>query len=74
MKTYEIVRFYKNPNKRPTVLQGGYDLEQARAYCDDSELSSMTAQPPKGCGGNEKKIAKWHEKQKHWFVGFRSEQ
>ena len=73
MKTYEIVKFYENPNKRPTVLRRGYDLEQARAYCEDSELSSKTALPPKGCGGDEKKIAEWHKKQKHWFVGFRSE-
>lgn len=73
MKTYEIIRFYENPDRKPTVLQHGYSLEQARAYCDDPETSSMTAKYPKGCGGDEKKIARWHEKQKHWFVGFRSE-
>ena len=73
MKTYSIVRFYENPNKKPTVLQRGYDLEQARAYCDDPRLSSLTAQYPKGCNGDKKKIAEWHKKQKHWFVGFKGE-
>lgn len=72
-QTYEIVRFYQDPNRYPTVLQHGYTLEEARKYCDDPELSSETAQPPIGCGGDERKISKWHEKNKHWFVGFRSE-
>lgn len=68
---YEVVRFYQDSTKAPTVLQSGYTLEEARKYCDDPETSSMTAKSPKGCDGDERKIEKWNEKQKHWFVGYR---
>lgn len=68
---YEVVKFYQDPSKKAKVLRGGCTLEEARALCDDPELSSRTAKPPKGCGGNEHKIQAWSDKQKHWFVGFR---
>ena len=68
---YEIVKFYQNPSHQPIVLRHNYTLEEARKYCDDPELSSKTAQPPLGCGGDERKIQVWNDKQKHWFVGFR---
>lgn len=68
---YEIVKFYQNPSKKARVLRGGCTLEEAREFCDDPELSSMTARSPKGCDGDERKIQKWNDKQKHWFVGFR---
>lgn len=70
---YEAVKFYEREGKRPKVLCKDLTLEEARAYCDDPELSSLTAHSPKGCGGDERKIQKWHDKQKHWFVGFRSQ-
>lgn len=72
-KIYEAVRFYQHPDRKPKVLRKGLTLEEAREYCDDPELSSMTAQSPKGCGSDERKIQVWNSKQKHWFVGFRSE-
>lgn len=72
-KTYLLVKFYQNPDKKPFTVQKGYSLEEARKYCDDPESSSMTAQPPRGCGGDPAKIDDWHAKQKHWFIGFVSE-
>lgn len=67
---YEAVKFWQHPDKKPKVLRRDLTLEEARKFCDDPEQSSMTAHPPKGCGGDERKIQKWHEKQKHWFVGY----
>ena len=69
---YEAVKFYQHPDKKAKVLRKGLTLEEARNYCDDPELSSRTAQSPKGCGSDEHKIQVWNDKQKHWFVGFRS--
>lgn len=71
METYEIVRYYENINRKSRVIQRGLSLEQARAWCNDPETSSMTAKAPKGCGGNTAKIDRWHDAQKHWFDGFR---
>ena len=68
---YETVKFWQRPDKKARVLRRDLTLEEARVFCDDSELSSRTAQSPKGCGGDERKIQKWNDKQKHWFVGFR---
>lgn len=56
------------------LYKGGYTLEQARKYCSDPETSSKTAKPPLGCGGDPKKIERWHKLQKHWFCGFESEE
>lgn len=68
---YETVKFYRHPSKKAKVLRKNLTLDEARNYCDDPELSSRTAQSPKGCGGDERKIQVWNDKQKHWFVGFR---
>lgn len=68
---YKAIKFYQNPEKKPQVLRRDLTLEEAREFCDDPELSSKTAKPPKGCGGDERKIQAWGNKQKHWFVGFR---
>lgn len=68
--TYNIRRFYENPNRDSRVVQRGLSLEQAKKWCNDPETSSYTAKAPKGCEGNEKKIERWHEKNKHWFDGF----
>ena len=73
MGTYRIIKFYQHPAKENRVVARGYDLEGAQKFCSDPESSSMTAQPPKGCGGNEEKIKIWHEKQKHWFYGYTKE-
>lgn len=69
MKQYCILKFYED-DRPARVIQTGYSLEQARAYCSDPETSSMTAESPKGCGGDPRKIEKWHELKKHWFCGF----
>jgi len=68
-RVYAIVRFYEN-DRAPFVIQKGLTIDEARAYCNDTELSSITAKSPKGCGGDPKKIQEWHDKKKHWFVGF----
>lgn len=71
-----IVRFYENLDRGyngRTIMKRGLTLEQAKAHCNDPETSSYTAQPPLGCGGDEEKIAKWHEEKKHWFDGFEYE-
>lgn len=70
---YEAVKFYQHPNKKPRVLRKDLTLDEARAFCNDPELSSRTAQPPNGCGGDECKVQKWGDRQKHWFVGFREQ-
>lgn len=70
---YEAVKFYQSPDKKAKVLRKDLTLEEARAYCDDTELSSFTAQSPKGCGSDERKIKEWGDKRKHWFVGFREQ-
>lgn len=74
MKVYCIKKYYERSDRPARIIQKGYTLEQAREYCSDPETSSMTARPPLGCGGDPKKIAKWHERQKHWFCGFESEE
>lgn len=66
---YSIYRMYQDDRPRRRMAKD-MSLAQAQAWCEDPETSSMTAKPPKGCGGNEKTIARWHEKQKHWFDGY----
>lgn len=73
MTTYKIVRFYENTPGYRRIIKRGLTIEQAKAHCNDPETSSMTAKSPRGCGGNEAKIAKWHEQQRHWFDGFEEE-
>lgn len=71
-----IVRFYEDMDRGTngrTIIKRGLTEEQAKKWCSDPETSSYTAQPPRGCGGNEEKIAKWHEEKKHWFDGFENE-
>lgn len=67
-ETYNIIKFYQDGRRR--VIRRGLDLDQARKYCDDPELSSRTASKPKGCARDEAQIARWDEKNKHWFYGF----
>ena len=71
MKQYCIKQFYED-GRLPRIVQKGLSLEEARAYCDDPESSSMTASKPRGCAGDKAQIERWHEKQKHWFYGFES--
>lgn len=73
MTTYRIVRFYENPELNRRIIKGGLTLEQAKAWCNDPETSSMSARSPRGCAGDEDEIAAWHEDQKHWFDGFEEE-
>ena len=71
-----IVRFYENLERGTngrTIIKRGLTEEKAKEWCNDPETSSYTAQPPRGCGGDPEKIAKWHKEKKHWFDGFESE-
>ena len=71
-----IVRFYEDTDRGTngrTIIKRGLTEEQAKKWCSDTETSSYTAQPPRGCGGDQEKIAKWHEDKKHWFDGFENE-
>ena len=68
--TYNIRLFYEDRNRDSKIVAQDLTLKEAREWCNDSETSSYTAQPPKGCGGNEEKIKRWHNKKKHWFDGF----
>ena len=72
MQYYNIVKFYQNPAQSPSVQPnfGRVTLEQARRICQDPEMSSKTAL--KACNNNQSLIDKWHNKQKHWFYGFRA--
>lgn len=70
MKMYEVVRFTQKG--RQSVITTGLTETEAQKICSDPETSSMTARSPRGCNGNEKTIAKWHEQNKHWFYGYRS--
>jgi hypothetical protein len=65
----KIVRFYED-DRPAKIIKTGLTLEQAKAHCNDPETSSYTAKSPRGCEGNEKRIAEWHKKNKHWFDGF----
>lgn len=67
---YNIRRFYENENRASRVVARGLTLNEARAWCNRDDTSSYTAESPKGCGNNPEKIARWHEKKKHWFDGF----
>ena len=70
MRLYNIRRFYENENRESRIVRRGLTLEEAREHCSDPETSSYSASSPKGCGNDEQKEAKWHEKKKHWFDGF----
>lgn len=68
-KQYEVVKFFQKGGN--TIIRHSVSLEEAQRICSDPETSSMTASKPKGCDGNEAMIDRWHDKQKHWFYGFR---
>lgn len=68
-RMYKIVRFYQDGRPSRTIRRG-LTLAEARRHCNDPETSSYTAHSPRGCGGNERRQAKWLDQQKHWFDGF----
>ena len=69
MKQYCIKKFFED-GSFPRIVQKGLSLEEAQKYCADKQSSSMTADKPRGCAGNQKQIERWHKKQKHWFYGY----
>ena len=71
MKMYEVVKIYQD-DRKTQVITIGLTEREAQKICQDPETSSMTARKPKGCYGDEKQIRRWHDKQKHWFYGYRS--
>lgn len=70
---FSVYRFKENGSK-PKLQKSGLTLDQARAWCNDPETSSKTAKQPRGCGGKESTIERWHTTQRHWFDGYRMEQ
>jgi hypothetical protein len=44
--TYEVVRFYQDPDIPNEVIKSGLSLEEAQAHCNDPETSSSTATSP----------------------------
>lgn len=66
---YKIVRMYEN-DRRPRTITKNLTLAEAQKWCQDPETSSISAAPPRGCGHDERKIERWHDKQKHWFDGY----
>lgn len=69
MKMYEVVKFTQTGKQ--SVITIGLTEKEAQKICSDPETSSMTANKPRGCGGNEKTISTWHKNNKHWFYGYR---
>ena len=69
MKQYCVKQFFED-GRLPRIVQKGLSLEEAQTYCADDQSSSMTADKPRGCAGDQKQIERWHEKQKHWFYGY----
>lgn len=70
MGVYEVVKFYQG-NRSPQVIVTGLTRQEAERICQDPDTSSMTARKPKGCDNDDAQITRWHDKQKHWFYGFR---
>lgn len=66
---YSVYRFYQNDRRRRRMATD-LTLKQAQDWCNDPETSSHTAEKPKGCGGDERAIERWNDKQKHWFDGY----
>jgi hypothetical protein len=66
-KLYSIYRFYQD-DRRPRRMAKDLTLKKAQEWCNDPETSSRTAST--ACHDNDKLIAKWNDKQKHWFDGF----
>lgn len=70
MKMYEVFKISQDGKQQ--IITTGLTEKEAQKICSDPETSSMTARSPKGCDSNEAQINRWHEKQKHWFYGYRS--
>ncbi len=57
------------------IYEDGEQLETVNVWdetqwCQDPETSSMTARKPRGCDGDDRRIQRWHDKQKHWFDSY----
>ena len=64
MKTYTIIRMYRDRSTRQTI-DTGLTLEQAQEHCSDNETSSSTCTARPG--------TKRTEKYGPWFDGYESE-
>jgi len=65
MKTYKIIRFFKNENKSSRIIRRHLTIEQAQAHCNDPETSSSTCVLAK----NRARTRKHGE----WFDGWTDE-
>jgi len=70
MTMYQVIKIYQD-DRLTTTVKSNLSLKEAQTICFDPETSSMTARKPIGCNGDEKQIKRWHDKQKHWFYGYR---
>jgi hypothetical protein len=64
--TYEIVRFYENPEEPNRVLKRGLTLKEAQEHCNDPETSYSTCTKPYAV-----RRTRLHGR---WFDGYREEQ
>jgi hypothetical protein len=66
MTTYKIVRAFFNSEHRSKVIVRGLTLDEAQAWCNNPETSSMTCKSVKS--------AKLTERYGAWFDGYEAEQ
>jgi len=64
MKTYAVVRFFRDSGERETIATG-LTREEAREHCNDPETSSRTCTLKEGL--------KLTEEKGPWFYGFEEE-
>lgn len=64
-KTYEIVRFYQDPDMHRETVETGLTLEEAEDHCNGKQASSRTCTTPEG-------IARTME-YGEWFEGYTEE-
>ena len=64
MKTYKIIRMYRDHN-RTRIIDTGLTLEEAQAHCRDPETSSSTATSCKAAARTKRAGP--------WFDGYEEE-
>ena len=59
---YKIVRFYFDSNRTSRIIERGLTLDEAQAYCKDTETSSST------CTSSAKRA--YTKRVGQWFDGY----
>ncbi len=65
MKTYRIVRFYRDQDRPNRTIKRGLTLAEAQAHCKDPETSAATCTSPTG--------RRRTRRLGHWFDGYSEE-